>query len=57
MSGAVQLIEVFRNTLGLTLQLSRLLTLFELVFSLLDLLAKLLVNDDVEVAQGNKDND
>ena len=57
MSGAVQLIEVFRNTLGLTLQLSRLLTLFELVFNLLDLLAKLLVNDDVEVAQGNKDND
>ena len=56
MSGAVQLIEVFRNTLGLTLQLSQLLTLFGLVFSLLDLLAKFFVNDDVEVAQGNKDN-
>lgn len=56
MSGAVQLIEVFRNTLGLTLQLSQLLTLFGLVFSLFDLLAKFFVNDDVEVTQGNKDN-
>lgn len=56
MSGAVQLIEVFRNTLGLTLQLSQLLTLFGLVFSLFDLLAKLFINDDVEVTQGNKDN-
>lgn len=57
MSGAVQLIEVFRNTLGFALQLSRLLTLLGLVFSLLDLLAKLFINDDVEVTQGNKDND
>ena len=56
LSGAAQLIEVFRNTLGLTLQLFRLLTLLGLVFSLLDLLAKLFINDDVEVAQDNKDN-
>ena len=57
MSGTLQSIEVFLlNTLGLTLRSSQLLTLLRLVLSLLDLLAKFFINDDVEVAQGNKDN-
>lgn len=32
------------------------LNLLGLVLSLLDLLAKFFINDDVEIAQGNKDN-
>ena len=55
MSGAVQLIEVSQHV-RFNFAVIPAFTPHGLVFSLLDLLAKLFINDDVEVTQGNKDN-
>ena len=56
MSGTLQSIVVFSQYVRFNLAVIPTFNLLGLVFSLLDLLAKFFVNDDVEVAQGNKDN-
>ena len=56
MSGTLQSIVVFSQYVRFNLAVIPTFNLLGLVFSLLDLLAKFFINDDVEVAQGNKDN-
>ena len=56
MSGTLQSIVVFSQYVRFNLTVVPTFNLLGLVFSILDLLAKFFINDDVEVAQGNKDN-